>query len=158
MRAAIGALAGLDASLDLARGVVIGHSAGGQLGLCCATTAPVRAVVSLGGVCDLVAAARDGLGDGAALAFTGATPDERPDLYALAAPLAQWPTGARTLLIHGDADQRVPVDQSRRYAAAARAAGDRCELLELTGTDHFAPILPWSAAWAEIAARIDRLL
>ena len=47
---------------------------------------------------------------------------------------------------------------SRRYASQALATGDDCEWLELPGADHFAPILPWSAAWAAAADRFSEAL
>jgi len=157
--------------LDLGRVVAIGHSAGGQLALWAAARPGLpagtpgagpavvpAAVVSLAGVCDLAAAARDGLGEGAAVAFLGATPGEAPDRYALASPLARLPVGARQLLVHGDADGRVPVGQSRAYAAAAAAAGDPVDLLELPGVDHMAVIDPASPAWTATAARLGPLL
>ena len=152
--AAIEALTGIGSALDLTGLVVIGHSAGGQLALCCAGLAAVSAVVSLAGVCDLAAAAHDAIGADAAVQFVGATPAQRPDLYAHADPMARLPTGAPVLLVHGDGDDRVPVGQSRTYARAAVAAGDACELLELAGVDHFAVIDPRSAAWAAVAARL----
>jgi len=171
--AGVDALAGLAGSrrLDLARMVAIGHSAGGQLALWAAArpglpagapgAGPVAvrpAAVSLAGVCDLVAAAGDDLGEGAAVAFLGSTPGEAPDRYALASPLARLPLGASQLLVHGDADDRVPVGQSRAYAAAAAAAGDPVDLLELPGVDHMAVIDPSSPAWAATAARLGPLL
>ena len=65
---------------------------------------------------------------------------------------------ARVLLVHGDADQRVPADQSRRYAQAAAAAGDdRCELIELGGVEHFALIDPRTEAWAMTAAHLETM-
>jgi hypothetical protein len=42
--------------------------------------------------------------------------------------------------VHEDAAD--PRQRARRYAQAAIATGDRCELLELTGVDHFAVIDP----------------
>ena len=158
VRAAIRALPRLNAALELSRIVVVGHSAGGQLGLCVADEPSVAAVVSLAGVCDLRSAAAEQLGEGAAVQFMGAMPAERPDAYALADPLGLLPSGVDVLLVHGDADLRVPVSQSRRYAQAARAAGDRCELLELAGVDHFALIDPRTPAWARVAARLGALI
>jgi acetyl esterase/lipase len=158
VRAAIHLLPRLNAALDLSRILVIGHSAGGQLGLCVADEPSVAAVVSLAGVCDLRSAATERLGEGAALAFIGAMPAERPAAYGLADPLALLPSGVEVLLVHGDADGRVPVSQSRRYAEAARAAGDRCELLELAGVDHFALIDPRTPAWATVAGRLPGLV
>jgi dipeptidyl aminopeptidase/acylaminoacyl peptidase len=133
----------------------IGHSAGGHLALWLAGTGKVAAAVSLAGVADLTAAAEEGLGDGAALELAGGTPAERPDAYALADPIRRLPAGRPQLLAHGDADDRVPVQQSRRYAQAARAAGDDCELLELPGVGHFELIDPRSKAWAEVARRLS---
>ena len=154
VRAAIGALAGLGQPLDPSRLLVIGHSAGGQLGLCAASIPAVASVVSLAGVCDLVSAFNDGIGDNAVFEFIGASPAQRPDEYAIADPMQRLPTATEVLLVHGDADDRVPVQLSRDYAVAARAVGDSCELLELPGVDHFAIIDPRSDAWSEIAERL----
>jgi dipeptidyl aminopeptidase/acylaminoacyl peptidase len=158
VRAAIGALASVEAPLDADRVVVIGHSAGGQLGLCVASMSAVAGVVSLAGVCDLVTAARERIGESAAIELMGGTPDERPEAYAAADPLQQLPTGAEVLVVHGDADERVPIEQSRTYAHAARAAGDSCEFLELPGVDHFDLIDPRTETWTTIAGRLDSLL
>lgn len=164
-------LAGLAgrAPLDLDRLVVAGHSAGGHLALWSAARAGLPAgapgaaplvtpglAVSLAGVCDLHAGAADGIGEDAVAGFLGATPDQEPERYRLASPRARLPLGVRQLLVHGDADSRVPVEQSRAYAAAAAAAGDPVELVELAGVDHMAVIDPASPAWAEVTHRLGR--
>jgi acetyl esterase/lipase len=154
VRRSIELLGHLDQPLGLARVVLIGHSAGGQLALCAASFAPVARVVSLAGVCDLVAAANQGIGDNATVEFIGATPAQQPRDYALADPRQRLPTGVDVLLVHGDADDRVPVQLSRDYAAAARAAGDSVELLELPGVDHFALIDPRTSSWSTVAGRL----
>ena len=133
------------------RVVTIGHSAGGQLALWLCKTVRPTAAVSLAGVCDLGEGARLGIGDGAVAAFVG---DADP---APADPMQRLPTGVPQLLVHGDLDDRVPVELSRRYAAAAQAAGDRCELLELPGVGHFEPIDPRSEAWSQAAAALDMI-
>jgi dipeptidyl aminopeptidase/acylaminoacyl peptidase len=158
VRAAIDALATVEAPVDGSRLVVIGHSAGGQLALCAAGAESVTAVISLAGVCDFDSALRERIGDDAVREFMAGTPAERPDAYAAADPLRLLPSGVNVLLVHGDADDRVPVEQSRRYAQAARAAGERCELLELPGVDHFALIDPRSEPWAATAARLGALV
>ncbi len=158
VRAALEALGSVEAPLDRTRLLVIGHSAGGQLALCVAGMPGVAAVVSLAGVCDLESAARERIGDSAALEFIGGTPEERPEAYALADPLGLLPTGADVLLVHGDVDDRVPVEQSRGYARAAQAAGDRCQLLELADVDHFAVIDPRTQAWVTVAEHLDALV
>ncbi len=157
VEAAVDALARWDAPLDRSRIVALGHSAGGHLALWLAGTGKVAAAVSLAGVCDLAAAAEDGLGQGAAVELAGGLPAERPEAYALADPLRRLPTGVPQLLVHGDADDRVPIEQSRRYARAARSAGDRCLLLELRGVGHFELIDPRGEAWPEVAERLPSL-
>ena len=131
--------------------VVLGHSAGGHLALWAGGDTRVPAV-SLAGVCDLTAAARDGIGAGAAVELAGGTPEERPEAYALADPMQRLPVETAQLVVHGDADDRVPVEYSRRYAAAAG-----CELLELAGVGHFEVIDPRTDAWADVAGRLGAL-
>ena len=149
----------LRAAVDAAAGrpvVVVGHSAGGHLALWAAAHHPVAAVVSLAGVCDLEEGVTTGIGNGAVLELLGAAPDS--DLYAAASPIARLPLGSPTLLIHGDADEDVPVSQSQRFASAARAAGDDCELHELPGGGHFEVIDPAGRAWPILSARLAALV
>lgn len=144
--AAFDAIAGLPAALDSRRITVAGHSAGGHLALWLAAQRPLAGVVSLAGVADLVAAEADHLGSDATTEFLrGGTAAEHRDVD----PARLVPTGVPTLLVHGDADVNVPIDQSERYQTAAHAAGDRCELLRLPGADHFVIVDPGSDAWRQ---------
>jgi acetyl esterase/lipase len=135
---------------------VIGHSAGGHLALWAAGSHQVSLAVSLAGVCDLEEAVTLGLGNEAVLEFLGAHPDG--DLYAAASPIARLPLHVRTLLVHGDADEDVPISQSRRYHAAAVAAGDDCELRELPGGGHFEVVDPAGRAWPVLHERLVSLV
>ena len=148
--AACGALVSVGAPLDRSQVAAIGHSAGGHLALWLAGTGRLASAVSLGGVADLEGAAAADLGGGAARELCGGGPDHRPEAYALADPLRRLPTRARTLLLHGDLDEDVPIEQARRYARAAQEAGDDCTLLELAGVGHFEPIDPRSTAWEHV--------
>ncbi|MDQ2983651.1 MAG: alpha/beta fold hydrolase [Actinomycetota bacterium] len=154
--AAVAALDGLDTRLDRSTTVVVGHSAGGHLALWLAGTGLVSGAVSLAGVCDLNAAARDRLGAGAAVDFVGGTPDELPDAYALADLAPRLPAGVVQVLVHGERDDVVPLEQSRSFARRALASGDPCELVVLPDAGHFELIDPRSAAWPEVAAALAR--
>lgn len=155
--AACQALRHADASLDLGTVVAIGHSAGGQLALWLAAERLVHAAVGLAAVSDLTDGARARLGQGAVAGFLGGPPDTVPHAYADADPARRLPLGVPALLVHGTEDDRVPLRQSRDFAAAARAAGTDCELLELAGADHFDVIDPRTAWWPSILAALARL-
>jgi acetyl esterase/lipase len=158
--AAIDALAGVDAPLDLDRVVAIGHSAGGQLGLWAARRgAPavrLAGVVSQAGVHDLSEADRLGLGEGATAEFMGGHADERPDAYADASPIERLPLRVPALLVHGEADERVPATMSSTYAEAARTADDEVELILRPGEDHFVHLDVGGGAWADVTAWLER--
>lgn len=134
-----------------------GHSAGGHLVLWLASR-PVgqgARVVALAPVADLRAAAGQRLGDGATQAFLGGEPAEWPDVYAAADPLMllaapATPAAREVRLLHGTADDAVPVEQSRALAAAQPAV----VLDELAGADHFDVIDPTSAAWPRVRAAL----
>ena len=68
----------------------------------------------------------------------GGAPGPLPDRCAAADPAR--PTPVPRVLIHGDADDIVPIAFSRDYAAPAR-------LIEIPNADHFAVIDPRHPAW-----------
>jgi acetyl esterase/lipase len=165
--------------LPLDRVVAVGHSAGGHLATWLAArpglpagvpgadpAVRLRGVVSQAGVLDLVDAEERGVGAGAATDLLGGGPDEVPDRYALASPIARLPLGVPVVCVHGTADTNVPIRQSERFVAAAgeaaRSAGGAhtgsAELVTLPGADHFAVIDPATDAWRACREAADRLL
>jgi acetyl esterase/lipase len=152
--AAVDALRDVAAPLDLGRAVAIGHSAGGHLALWAAgrrdAGVALAGAVGQAAVSDLREAHRLRLSDGVVEQFVGATPDEAPERYAAASPIERVPVGVPALLVHGEADVNVPVGLTLRYADAARAAGDRAEVVLRSADGHFEHIDPSSAAWAAV--------
>lgn len=139
-------LADVEAALDLTGpGVGIGHSAGGHLVLWAGGAGKLEKAVALAGVTDLVRAAREGIGAGAAVEFAGPEPPAHAD------PMQRLPLDVPVLLAHGTEDDRVPFDYSSCFAAASGA-----ELLALPGAGHFEVIDPRTAEWAQIVARLRR--
>jgi acetyl esterase/lipase len=124
---------------------VVGHSAGGHLALWLAAQRDPALVVAQAPVAALAEGFRQGLGGGAIGLLLGGAPEDHPQRYAVADPVQLLPTGVRTLLIHGDDDEPVPLSQSQTYLAAARAAGDDCTLQVYAG-GHFEHLDPTSRA------------
>ncbi|PZG19388.1 alpha/beta hydrolase fold domain-containing protein [Nonomuraea aridisoli] len=182
--AGLAAMEGADPGLDLDRIALAGHSAGAQLVLrAVADGARARLAVSLAGVLDLVQADRRrlsagataaalgrpspdtaGLG-GAAAGDPGRTPEESSghgaaapdDVYAAASPLHRVPVGVPQLIVQGTGDELDFVDFGRRYARAAREAGDDVTYLEMPG-GHFDVILPTTPIWQATAQAITDAL
>ncbi|MDA2805507.1 alpha/beta hydrolase family protein [Nocardiopsis suaedae] len=133
--------------------VAVGHSAGGHLALLAAPGSPLRGVVGLAPVTDMVDTAERGLGEGAVDAFLG---EEAPhSAFHESSPLRQVPVGVPQLIVHGDQDQRVPIEQSRTYVQEARLAGDEVDFEEVSGADHFVMIDPSHRAWAAARAWME---
>ena len=74
------------------------------------------------------------------------SPDEIPDLYRSASPVELLPLGVPQLLVHSVLDEDVPVEISRRYVQAARAAGDAVDYIELEDAAHMDFVDPRSRA------------
>jgi len=157
-----------DRPLPLHRVVAVGHSAGGHLAAWLAArpglppdapgAAPavrLHGVVSQAGVLDLVDAERRGVGNGAVADLLGGGPDDVPDRYALASPVARLPLGLPVVCVHGTEDVNVPIRQSERFVAAA---GDGAELVPLPGVEHFAVIDPTTDAWRACRDGVERLI
>jgi acetyl esterase/lipase len=175
--------AGLDllATLSLSTGrpvdtsavIAVGHSAGGHLAAWAAGRAKLppgapgapgadgsyvalAGVIAQAGVLALADCARERVGGTAAPDLMGGGPADRPDEYRLADPVAAVPVTAPVLCLHSRGDDDVPFSYSERYVAAARAAGGRAGLVELSG-DHFTLIDPKAPDWAEVIAALPGL-
>jgi dipeptidyl aminopeptidase/acylaminoacyl peptidase len=98
------------------------------------------------------------LGGGAAAELLGGSPSSVPERYIAASPTVHLPLAIPQALIHGTADDRVPLIVSQAYARKAKAAGDTITLIELPGADHFVLIDPSSAAWTITAEVTKKLL
>jgi acetyl esterase/lipase len=135
---------------DLRRVVVIGHSAGGQLGLCLAAReSGVKAAVSLAGVVDLQRAYELHLSSDAVVEFLGGTPAEVGDHYKEADPM-RLAVGARQWLVHGAGDDVVPPAFSRDYVAAKQKMKEDARLVEIAGAGHFDIVDPRAGAWGDV--------
>jgi acetyl esterase/lipase len=160
--------------LDLARVVVVGHSAGGHLALWLASRAglpadspirgadplPLAGVVSLAGITDLEAyLVREGRACGTSVdELVGGLPELVPERYAQASPIARLPLGVPRVLITGDLDRIVPLSHVAPYVAKAETLGDPVVSRTAAGAGHFELIAPGTPAWEEVELAISELL
>lgn len=137
--------------LDLARVVLVGHSAGAHLALWAASRpklpAPWNAVavrpvsvVAIDGpsaLAPFVGMDAQACGRPVIAPMMGGTPAEKPAEYRIASPAANLPLGVRQLWVAADfASLMQPL------AAAARASGDTVELLAPPNANHFDIVTP----------------
>ncbi len=73
------------------------------------------------------------MAQGPVKSLMGGSPEQLPERYAIADPLAHVPLGIPVLLVHGIADETVSVELSRTYESAERSAGGVVELVEIEG-------------------------
>ncbi|HMN10663.1 MAG TPA: alpha/beta hydrolase [Gemmatimonadaceae bacterium] len=153
--------------LDLSRVVAIGHSAGGQLGLWLAARhklapssplhaddpLPLAGVVALGGPGDLYDFNRYGdamCGEGTIPKLLGGTPDQVPDRWRDASPSTFLPLGVPQVMLAGESDRIMPRANLDAWAAAARAAGDRVEVIVVPNAAHHEVMSPRSVTWPHV--------
>jgi len=133
--------------------VVVGHSAGGHLALWLASERlPVDRVVALAPVGDLRHGHRHFLGAGAVEELLGGTPGQLPERYDEADPAVRLrtPPGSEVVVVHGSADEPVPLANSDW----ARGLG-HVDLRVLDGVDHMALVDPGSGAWPAVLAAVE---
>jgi acetyl esterase/lipase len=150
-------------NLDLDKMLVMGHSAGGQLALCLAAhESTIRRVVSLAGVVDLEHAYQLHLSHDAVVEFLGGTPAQVPEHYREADPMRLSIPQAEQRLIHGSADEDVPLEFSRDYVAAKQKRTDKekedAQLVAISGASHLDLIDPRTEAWKTVVKTVLSLL
>jgi acetyl esterase/lipase len=146
--------------------ILLGHSAGGHLAALAALSGE-----EFGGECPYPPTRIDGLiglagvYDTAAFgsvmsSWMGVSPSGSPDTWRRANPTAwlrdgtEVPEDLRVLLVHGDADVTVPLDQTTMFADGLQAAGVDVSTVVLEDMDHLevfqaASIAPLVRSWMD---------
>jgi acetyl esterase/lipase len=161
--------------LDLARVVLLGHSAGGHLAMWAAARArlpassrlytyaplPVRGAIDLAGPLDLTAnipGYERMCRDTVITTLLGGPPAAVPDRYAEASPIKLLPLGMPQVLVIGDNEDFVPRPLVEAYADAAARAGDSVRVVVVPRAGHFELASPRTAAWPLVETAIRSLL
>jgi acetyl esterase/lipase len=161
--------------VDLGRVVLVGHSAGGHLGMWAAARArlprsspvymkdplPVRGVIDLAGPLDMTANIQGYQAlcrDTVITSLFGGTPATVPERYRQASPISLLPLSVPQVLVVGTHEDFVPLPLVLAYTAAARRAGDPVRVMVVPGAGHFEIASPRSAVWPRVESAIHALL
>ena len=163
-----------DHPIDLTRVITIGHSAGGHLALWLAgiakvpATSPIhrsdpitlRGAIALAGIVDLADFRTYSSSSCGPVIdpLMGGTPDEHPDRYRAASPVALFPLPVPQVQIVGSLDRVMPERARNAHLAAADSTKSPMELVVLEGMGHHEPMSPRTAAFREILQHARRLL
>ena len=113
---------------------LIGYSSGGHLALLLGDKFPnVKKVIGLAPVTDLIESQRRGLGREAVAEWLGVDAAMRPELD----PMVRPALASEVHFIHGDQDERVPLELSEKYVSAMREQQKSVALNVLEGVSHF---------------------
>ncbi|MFD6424874.1 alpha/beta hydrolase [Streptomyces sp. NPDC060198] len=155
---------------DLRRTVVTGHSAGGHLALWAAARhvlpvgspwrlpepPPLRGVVALAPIADLLTAAKLGICSGAVHELLGGEEGFAERRHHVD-PAVLLPTGIATHIVQGCDDIVVPQSVAEAFVAAAATAGETVGLTLLDEIGHFPLIDPSTDACALVADELEQL-
>lgn len=154
---------GAELGVDTTRAAILGHSAGGMLALWAvsrrslpagapgtpATHSPFDLAILSAPVACLAQAWQESVGDGAVDQLMGGGPTEVSGRFAIADPAGLIPDAATEIvLMHGDADDEVPLSQSEGYLRHAQSLGAHARLIVLPGDGHYEILDPTSEASA----------
>jgi acetyl esterase len=112
--------------VDGDRIILLGEDSGAHLAALLAAGRPpgVRGAILVGGFYDLPA-------------LPAVSRGQPADRLVRASPINSTPAGMPPLLlVHGDRDRDVPIEQASRYCAAVRLSNVRCDLIEVRGASH----------------------
>ena len=135
--------------VDLDRMVIMGHSAGGHLALLAASeNQNIDAVIGLAAITDIVEYSRgENSCQTATIDFMGGVYEDNQAAYEAANPVGKT-LGRNTILLQGDADVIVPLEQSQLAGAT---------VVVFEGAGHFDWIHPGTAAFQLLLSTLDDL-
>ncbi len=160
--------------LDLSQVIAVGHSAGGHLSLWLGARShlpssselyfpdplPLKGILSLAGVADLVRGVAWDVCQGACADLMGGTPEEFPERYQQASPCQMGPITVPQVHLVGEQDEIVRAKMVQEDVAELRkhAPATAIDFEEIAEIGHFELVDPASTAWANVENAIMKLL
>jgi acetyl esterase/lipase len=162
-------------ALDLNHVVIIGHSAGAQLGLWLAARhklpanselysakpLSINGVIAVGGIVDLEAynaQQNNACGNDTIGHLLGNNPALLTPRYHIASPAALLPLGVPQILIYATQDAIIPANLNQDYQVLASKAGDNVTLVTVPDANHFEYVAPHSRTWDAVTQAVFSLL
>lgn len=125
---------------------IAGHSAGGHLSLWLANRVngiaghrlalSPAAFIGLAPVVDLLKSYQSSDRQAFVREFLGCTPEDDRNIYLDSSPMALLPSTRRQVILHGDNDQALPIDEVQTYVQQAHKIGCPVEFIAIKGGTH----------------------
>ena len=160
--------------LDLSQVIAVGHSAGGHLSLWLGSRSylpssselyfpdplPLKGILSLAGVADLVRGVAWDVCQGACVDLMGGTPEEFPERYQQASPCQMGPITVPQVHLVGKQDEivRAKMVQEDVFELRKQAAEVSLDLEVMPEIGHFELVDPTSPVWPIVEKTIKKLL
>ena len=121
---------------------------------------PLKGILSLAGVADLVRGVAWDVCQGACADLMGGTPEEFPERYQQASPCQMGPITVPQVHLVGEQDEIVRAKMVREDVAALRkhAPATAIDFEEIAEIGHFELVDPASATWSNVEKAIMKLL
>jgi acetyl esterase/lipase len=160
--------------LDLSQVIAVGHSAGGHLGLWLGARShlpssseiyfpdplPLKGILSLAGVADLVRGVAWDVCQGACVELMGGSPEVVPERYQQASPCQMGPVKVPSVHLVGEYDEivRAKMVQEDVFELRKQAAEVSIDLEVIPEIGHFELVDPTSPVWPIVEKAIKKLL
>jgi acetyl esterase/lipase len=153
--------------IDVNNVIIMGHSAGGHLAMWLGNKnenitkekliIEPKCILGLAPILDLVESYNNKAGENAAQQLLQCTPSENITRYMNASPKELLPLKKRTIILHGDKDEYLPIETTRKYSIISNSYNNNLTLFEIKEGTHMDFIDPNSKATQKVLDLLKKL-